>query len=176
MSRKNVKFINAKCPRSLLFHSGGLRHILSLLPRTASSVAPQSCQHETRRHSLESRGLTRTLTPWRLHLEDTSAPLTLPHTSVFSITRLSISVSHARTEPTVWADWQEVQTVRHHRLHFRCVTGNREFTDGWLLAGKTCFIYHPEGRHLLSYGYDMDNFEVYLDFWCKTLKILTKKT
>lgn len=32
-----------------------------------------------------------------------------------------------------------------------------------------------QGGHLLSYGYDMDNFEVYLD-WFKTLKILSKET
>lgn len=55
------------------------------------------------------------------------------------------SLSHAHTEPILWADWQEVQTVGHHRFHFKRVTGNRQFTDGWLLAGKTCFIYQPAG-------------------------------
>lgn len=72
-------------------------------------------------------------------------PFYSPTRVVFGITRLSISVSQARTEPTVWADWQEVQIVGHHRLHFKRVTGNQQFTDGCLLAGRTCFIYHPAG-------------------------------
>lgn len=79
--------------------------------RSGLSAQPgrtQPCQHETRRHPSESDRLMRTLTLWRVHLEDTSAPppsrrhppalplLVASCERVFSITRLSISTtSHA---------------------------------------------------------------------------------
>lgn len=76
--------------------------------------------------------------------------LPLPN-SVFTITQLAISTTHTcshtklHTKPTVLADWQELQTVRLHRLHFKSTTTDWRPTAGWLLAENTCFIYQPVG-------------------------------
>lgn len=151
------------------------RRIPSCLPHTGSPITLQSRHHRTCQHSSEHRKLTRTLTPWRLHLEDTSVPPTSHPRRCLSLRVCSASrglpsqthrhtCSHTRlhTKPTVLTDWQELQTVRLHRLHFKPTTTDWQPAEGWLLAGNTCFIYQPAGVCPAHYGCDMYNFEVYL--------------
>lgn len=154
MSRKNDKFINAKCPWSLLFHSGGLRRILSLLPCTASSFAPQSCQHETRQHSSESRGLTRTLTLWRLDLEDTSAPRLLPHTScVWHHTpfHLCLTGTH-RAHCVSWLTGSADRWTSQASFQTR---DRKPAVHWWLFAGRKDMLYLPSSKGVTYFLTDM---------------------
>lgn len=162
LSGRNDKFINVKCLQSLCFYSRGSEASLS----ACLALSAQShCNLVNTRHA----SIHQNATNWReLWPRDASIwktrqlplYLSLPK-SVFSNTQLSIS--HIHTQPTVFADWQELQTVGHHRLHFRRATRNWQPTDGWLLAGNTCSIYQPAGVYPVYYAYDMDNFEVYLN-------------
>lgn len=129
-------------------------------------VALQSCHHKTCRHSSERRKMTWPLTLWCLHpgRHVVTPSLSLPR-SVFSITQLAMTHrrvrAHTHTQPTAPADWQELQTVQLHRLHFRSAATDWQPAEGWLLAGNTCFIYQPAGVCQAHYACDMGNLEVY---------------
>lgn len=92
--------------------------------------------------------------------------LSLPR-SVFSITQLAMTHrrvrahTHTHMQHTAPADWQELQTVQLHRLHFRSAATDWQPAEGWLLAGNTCFIYQPAGVCQAHYACDMGNLEVY---------------
>lgn len=130
-------------------------------------VALQSCHHKTCRHSSERRKMTWPPTLWRLHLEDTSLPPPCLYLEVCSASHSlpwHIDVcarTHTHMQPTAPADWQELQTVQLHRLHFRSAATDWQPAEGWLLAGNTCFIYQPAGVCQAHYACDMGNLEVY---------------
>lgn len=65
-------------------------------------------------------------------------------------------------KPTVFADWQELQTVRLHRLHFKPATTDWQPAEGWLLAGNTRFIYRPAGVCRAHYRCDIYNLKLIL--------------
>lgn len=117
LCRENDKLCNAQMKFTLL--RGVRTH-----PVACASCCPvqprrtQPCQRETSQHPSESDGLTRTLTLWRLHLEDTSAhppptpafPLpcldSSPPVSVCLVSRSSPSLPpRTHTEPAVRVGW-----------------------------------------------------------------------
>ena len=101
VSGRSDEFINVKRLRSLLW----------LQRERGSDASPPACltpaaqshrnlvPRKTRRHPSGRRKLTRTLTPWRLHLEDTSAPPARLSRRVRSASRSlsSHTHTHART-------------------------------------------------------------------------------
>lgn len=161
MSGRNDKFINVKRLRSLLGSSRRAAQTHRLLPAShwrpnhTAILSPQDMPAliRTPQTDVNSDPVT---PPSGRH--DSTPYFSLPE-SVFSNSSLLHThiCSHIElhTKPTVLADWQELQTVRLHRLHFKPTTTNWQPTEGWLLAGNTCFIYQPAGICPAHYGCDV---------------------
>lgn len=137
---------------------------------TASHRWPEhaavSSPRQTRHRSSERLKLTWPLTPWRLHLEETSAPLCLSYSkSVFTITQLGVSNTH--THPCTQNYTRNPLcslTDRNYRLF--------DFTDSisnlWQLTDSPLRAAYWQGTHALftnqqgppQHGCKLYNFEV----------------
>lgn len=147
--------MQSACRVSLAPAREGFRCIASCLPRTGSPIILQFCHHKTCQHSSEQRKLTRTLTLWRLHLDDTSAPPTCLSLRVCSAPRsmpshhtyvLTLKITHT-THCASWLTRTTDWTTSHTPLQ----TCDNWLTAHWgLAAGKEHMLYLPNSRGLYS--------------------------
>ena len=133
----------------------GFRRTTSCLPHTGSPITLQSSHRKTCQHSSKHRKMTRPLTPWRLHLEDTSAPLRL------SLLKIVLSVTQRAVANTRTQAYAHTQNHTHKTHCARWLTGTADCStsqtpfqtgDNWLtahrglVAGREHVLYLPTGR------------------------------
>lgn len=170
LSGRYDMYINVKCLQNFFCLSSRTIQMHRLLPscplHNSVPITLQSCPSETRQDSSEDSKLTRTLTHWRLNLEDTSA-----HPARLCLRALCI------TGPAVESEHMDTHGMTHKTCCCWWLTGATECStsqtpfqalDNWvtahweLTAGRnTCLIYQPAGVCQAHYGLSMDNFEAH---------------